>query len=151
MIFSLALVFLGVAIVRMAAGILAFVHKLSCSFPPVFFLINRSIDQRHRLLFASLLALYKMEKRAEGGLTQEEITLLLSGILTIAFTTFTSKKEKTQNPERILNFNGTSNPMAPRESTAKEVSFEWSHLRVSSTDSKVRTILKIALCEGAVQ
>ena len=96
MIFSLALVFLGVAIVRMAAGILAFVHKLSCSFPPVFFLINRSIDQRHRLLFASLLALYKMEKRAEGGLTQEEITLLLSGILSIAFTPFTSKNEKTQ-------------------------------------------------------
>ena len=92
-----------------------------------------------------------MEKRAEGGLTQEEITLLLSGILTIAFTTFTFNKEKTQNPERILNFNGTSNPMAPRESTGKEVSFEWSHLRVSSTDSKVRTILKIALCEGVVQ
>ena len=63
---------------------------------PRFFLINRSIDQRHRLLFASLLALYKMEKRAEGGLTQEEITLLLSGILTIAFTPFTSKNEKTQ-------------------------------------------------------
>lgn len=96
MIFSLALVFLGLAIVRMAAGILAFVHKLSCSFPPVFFLINRSIDQRHRLLFASLLALYKVEKRAEGGLTKEEMTLLLSGILTIAFTNFTSKNEKTQ-------------------------------------------------------
>ena len=113
MIFSLALVFLGVAIVRMAAGILAFVHKLSCSFPPFFFLINRSIDQRHRLLFASLLALYKMEKRAEGGLTQEEITLLLSGILTIAFTNFTSKNEKTQkfrkNPkfQRHLKSNGT--------------------------------------------
>jgi len=97
MIFSLALEFLGVAIVRMAAGILTFAHKLSCSFPSVFFLTNRSIDQRHRLLFASLLALYKMEKRAEGGLTQEEITLLLSGILTFAFTPFTSKNEKTQN------------------------------------------------------
>ena len=95
MIFSLALVFLGVAIVRMAAGIFAFVHKLSCSFLP-FFLINRSIDQRHRLLFASLLTLYKVEKRAEGGLTEEEITLLLSGILTIAFTPFTSKNKKKQ-------------------------------------------------------
>ena len=61
-----------------------------------FFLINRSIDQRHRLLFASLLALYKVEKLAEGGLTKEEMTLLLSGILTIAFTNFTSKNEKTQ-------------------------------------------------------
>ena len=128
MIFSLALVFLGVAIVRMAAGILAIVHKLSCSFPPLFLKINRSIYQWHRLLFASLLALYKMEKRAEGRLTQEEITLLLSGILTIAFTPFNPENENTQNLERILNFKGTSNPMAPCESTAEEVSFEWSHL-----------------------
>ena len=80
-----------------------------------------------------------MEKRAEGGLTQEEITLLLSGILSIAFTTFTSRMKKRKNVERILNFNGTSNPMAACESTAQEISFEWSHLRISSTDSKVRT------------
>ncbi|KAJ7392743.1 hypothetical protein OS493_010398 [Desmophyllum pertusum] len=43
--------------------------------------VSRSIDQHHRLLFASLLTLYKVEKRAEGGLTQEEISLLLSGTL----------------------------------------------------------------------
>ena len=29
--------------------------------------------------------------------------------------------------------------MVPCKSTAKEVSFEWSHHRISSTDSKVRT------------
>ena len=76
-----------------------FLHLfISCPalFLRFFFLINRSIDQRHRLLFASLLALYKVEKRAEGGLTKEEMTLLLSGILTIAFTNFTSNNEKTQ-------------------------------------------------------
>ena len=29
-----------------------------------------------------------------------------------------------------------------RESTAEEVSFEWSHRRISTTDSKVRTSLR---------
>ena len=29
-----------------------------------------------------------------------------------------------------------------RESTVEEVSFEWSHNRISSTDSKVKTISK---------
>ncbi|XP_066025345.1 uncharacterized protein [Pocillopora verrucosa] len=43
--------------------------------------VSRSIDQDHRLLFASLLTLYKMEKRAEGGPTQQEISLLLSGTI----------------------------------------------------------------------
>ena len=31
--------------------------------------------------------------------------------------------------------------MLPCKSTAEEVSFEWSHHRISSTDSKVRTTL----------
>ena len=31
--------------------------------------------------------------------------------------------------------------MVSHKSTAKEVSFEWSHHRISSTDSKVRTTL----------
>ena len=31
--------------------------------------------------------------------------------------------------------------MVPCKSTAEEVSFEWSHHRISSTDSKVRTTL----------
>jgi len=31
--------------------------------------------------------------------------------------------------------------MVPRESTALEVSFEWSHHRISSTDSEVRITL----------
>ena len=81
-----------------------------------------------------------MEKRAEGGLTQEEITLLLSGILFIAFTTFTSRMKKRKNVERILNFNGTSNPMAACESTAQEISFEWSHLRISVSIQNVREV-----------
>ena len=31
------------------------------------------------------------------------------------------------------------------KSTAKEVSFEWSHHRISSTDSKVRTTLHVSI------
>ena len=30
---------------------------------------------------------------------------------------------------------------APQERTAQQLSFEWSHFRISSTDSKVRTTL----------
>ena len=35
--------------------------------------------------------------------------------------------------------------MVPRTSTAEEVSFEWSHHRISSTDSKVRTTLHVSI------
>ena len=34
--------------------------------------------------------------------------------------------------------------MLPGKSTAEEVSFEWSHHRISSTDSKVRTALRVS-------
>ena len=35
--------------------------------------------------------------------------------------------------------------MVPCKSTAEEVSFEWSHHRISSTDSKVRTKLHVSI------
>ena len=38
--------------------------------------------------------------------------------------------------------------MVPRKSTAEEVSFEWSHHRISSTDSKVRTTLHVSIIES---
>ena len=37
--------------------------------------------------------------------------------------------------------------MVPCKSTAKEVSFEWSHHRISSTDSKVRTTLHVSIID----
>ena len=37
--------------------------------------------------------------------------------------------------------------MVPCKSTAKEVSFEWSHHRISSTDSKVRTTLHVSISD----
>ena len=38
--------------------------------------------------------------------------------------------------------------MIPCKSTAKEVSFEWSHHRISSTDSKVRTALHFFIIDS---
>ena len=38
--------------------------------------------------------------------------------------------------------------MVPCKSTAEEFSFEWSHLRISSTDSKVRTTLHVSIIDS---
>ena len=37
--------------------------------------------------------------------------------------------------------------MVPCKSTVKEVSFEWSHHRISSTDSKVTTTLHVSIID----
>ena len=37
------------------------------------------------------------------------------------------------------------NQMVPCKSTAKDASFEWSHHRISSTDSKVKTTLHVSI------
>ena len=42
-------------------------------------------------------------------------------------------------------FQNIEKQMVPCKSTAEEVSFEWSHHRISSTDSKVRTTLHTCL------
>ena len=38
--------------------------------------------------------------------------------------------------------------MVPCKSTAEEVSFEWSHRRILSTDSKVRTTLHVSVIDS---
>ena len=38
--------------------------------------------------------------------------------------------------------------MVPCKSTAKEVSFEWSHHRISSIDLKVRTTLHVSITDS---
>ena len=38
--------------------------------------------------------------------------------------------------------------MLPSKSTAEEVSFEWPHHRISSTDSKVRTTLHVTIIDS---
>ena len=41
--------------------------------------------------------------------------------------------------------------MVPCKSTAKEVSFEWSHHRISYTDSKVRTTLHVFIIDSGAK
>ena len=41
--------------------------------------------------------------------------------------------------------------MVPCKSTAEEVSFEWSHHRISSTDLKVRTTLHVSIIDSGVK
>ena len=38
--------------------------------------------------------------------------------------------------------------MVPCKSTAQEVLFEWAHHKISSTDSKVRTVLHVSLFDS---
>ena len=38
--------------------------------------------------------------------------------------------------------------MVPCKSTAEEVSLEWSHHRISSTDAKVRTTLHVSIIDA---
>ena len=38
--------------------------------------------------------------------------------------------------------------LVPCKSTAEEVSFEWSHHRISSTDSKVKTTLHVSIIDS---
>ena len=38
--------------------------------------------------------------------------------------------------------------MVPRKRTAKEVSFEWSHHRISSTELKVSTTLHVSIIDS---
>ena len=38
--------------------------------------------------------------------------------------------------------------MVPNKSIAEEVSFEWSHHRILSTDSKVRTTLHVSIIDS---
>ena len=57
----------------------------------------------------------------------------------------TPKSAKNQNSRKISNSNSENieKQMVPCKSTAEEVSFEWSHQRILSTDLKVRTTLHV--------
>ena len=51
---------------------------------------------------------------------------------------------------KILNFTflNPTKQIVPYESTAEEVSFEWSHHRISPTDSKVQTTLNVSISDS---
>ena len=57
---------------------------------------------------------------------------------------FNAKCEQGQKSEKILKFGSPKfwKQIAPFESTRREFSFEWSHHRILSTDSKVITTLR---------
>ena len=60
------------------------------------------------------------------------------------------RSAKYQNSRNIPNFIFSykmPKQMVPGKSTAEEVSFEWSHHRISSTDSKVRTTLHVSIID----
>ena len=59
----------------------------------------------------------------------------------------TPKSATNQNSRNIPNFimSNIEKQMVPCKSTAEEVSFEWSHHRISSTDSEVRTTLHVSI------
>ena len=70
---------------------------------------------------------------------------------------FTPSTGQSKNSRKIPNFI-FPNPakqntllVVPCESTAKENSFEWSHHRISSTDSKVRTTLHVSIIDCGSQ
>ena len=60
---------------------------------------------------------------------------------------FTAKSQQSQQLAKFPNFILwiVEEQIVPCESTSKEVSFEWLHIRISSTDSKVRATLPDAI------
>ena len=68
----------------------------------------------------------------------------------LLFSPGTPKSAKSQHSRKISNFilQNIEKQMVPCKSAAVEVSFEWSHHRISSTDSKVRTTLHVSLIDS---
>ena len=71
-------------------------------------------------------------------------TFALVYLCTLFFNPFTAKCGKTKVSTKFPNFifQNCEKQIASCESTGTELSFEWSHHRISSTDSKVRVTLQ---------
>jgi len=57
-------------------------------------------------------------------------------------------KVKIQQKSQISSSSNSAKQKVPCESIAKEVSFEWSHHRISFIDSKVRSTLQVSIIES---
>ena len=78
--------------------------------------------------------------KGPGKSSSYQIINLHKGVLNPLTTKFSQKQISTKFPNFILwNF---EKQIAPCVSTGRELSFEWSHHRISSTDSKVRVTLQ---------
>ena len=80
------------------------------------------------------------------------VVTFLTPVLKWVFFTFIPlmpKSAKNPNSRKIQNFilENIEKQMVPCKSTAKEVSFEWSHHMISSTDSKVRTTRRVSIID----
>ena len=79
----------------------------------------------------------------EGGTTLPDSRLTLNELC--CFHPFTPKSAKDQTSKKSQNI---EKQMIPCESSAEKVSFEWSHCRISSTDSKDRTTLHVSMIDS---
>ena len=66
-------------------------------------------------------------------------------VVVVVVTTKSLKKSQFKKNSRLHFYKKVKKQMVPCKSTAEEVSFEWSHHRISSTDSKVRTTLHVSM------
>ena len=75
---------------------------------------------------------------------------LVKEIASAKTNSLTTKNAKNQSSRKNLKlyFVKYRKQMVPCKSTAEEVSFEWSHHRISSTDSKVRTTLHVSIIDS---
>ena len=73
--------------------------------------------------------------------------ILALNFIFLCFNPFTAKCSQRQISTRFPNFilSNFEKQIAPCVSSGREVSFEWSHHRISSTDSKVRVTLQTSI------
>ena len=78
------------------------------------------------------------------------LTFQLFPIPLLGLNLLTPKSAQNKNLRQVPNFilENTYIQIVPCESTIKEISFEWSHHRVSSTYSKVRTTLNVSITDS---
>ena len=69
---------------------------------------------------------------------------------TVKLNPFTPSSGQSKYLRKIPNFifANSAKQIAPCESTAKEISFEWSHYRILSTDSEFRTTLDVSIIDS---
>ena len=71
-------------------------------------------------------------------------------MLILGLNPFTPKSVQNQKSRNILNFvlKNIEKQIVPSESTAEEVTIEWSHHRISFTDSKVKLALEVFIIDS---
>ena len=107
--------------------------------------VHRLLEREAQRVNSTVL----MNRRAYADL----ISNLLSGKSGKLINPFTQSSGQSKISRKILTFtfSNSARQIVPSESTAEEVSFEWSHHRISSTDSKVRTTLNVSTTDSGTE